>query len=319
MKMISASDLIATLDAASLIDALDAAFRAAIVAPLRHHHTMARRNEPDAVLLAMPAWTDRVADDADPVIGVKLVTVVPGNTERGLPSVHGSYVLMSGITGVPLAIVDGTTLTHLRTAAASALAARYLARTDATRLLMVGAGAMAPHLIAAHASVRPIADVAIWARDPQKSAALAASLGGRPFRVRAVDDLDAALGAADIVSSATLSMQPLIKGRLLRAGTHVDLVGAYTPDMREADDDVIRRARVYVDTIDGATHEAGDIVQPLKSGVLTEAAIVGDLFGLTAGRVGGRATADEITLFKSVGTALEDLAAARLAYQRAGA
>jgi ornithine cyclodeaminase len=184
---------------------------------------------------------------------------------------------------------------------------------------MVGAGALAPHLIRAHASVRPIAEVAIWARDVAKAEALAASLKTERYNVRVVTDLDAAIGEADIVSSATMASEPLVLGRFLAPGTHVDLVGAYTPHMREADDDAVTRARVYVDTIEGATHEAGDIVQPLASGVLTLAAIVGDLHDLAHGRVAGRGSADEITLFKSVGTALEDLAAAKLAYDRTSA
>ena len=320
MKMISASDLHATLDPVSLINALDDAFRSEIRAPLRHHHPMARSGEPGAILLLMPAWTEMgVVAQADPVIGIKIVTLVPGNASRGEGTVLGSYMLMSGVTGAPLAVLDGTTLTHLRTAAASALGARYLARENASRLVMVGAGAMVPHLIAAHASIRPIREVSIWARDIAKSTALAASMSGRAYSVRAITDLDTAIGEADIVSSATLSAHPLVHGRFLSPGMHVDLVGAYTPDMREADDDAIRRARVYVDTIEGATHEAGDIVQPLKSGVLAPDGIVGDLFGLAGGRIGGRASADEITLFKSVGTALEDLAAAKLAFDRASA
>lgn len=317
LKTISAADLIATLDAPSLINALDDAFRAKIVAPLRHHHTMSRHGEPDAVLLAMPAWTDQsTAGQTDPVIGVKLVTLVPGNAARGVGTVLGSYILMSGVTGEMLAVLDGTTLTHLRTAAASALAARYLARADAHRLLMIGAGAMAPHLIAAHASVRGITDVAIWARDAARAEALAGAMAGRSYNVRVVTDLDRAVGEADIVSAATLAMDPLVHGRYLKPGTHVDLVGAYTPQMREADDDAITRARVYVDTMEGATHEAGDIVQPLKSGVLSRSDIIGDLHDLAQGRVAGRTSATEITLFKSVGTALEDLAAAQLAYDR---
>ncbi len=317
MKTISASDLIRVLDPLAIVNALDDAFRSSIVAPLRHHHTMARVGEPDAILLAMPAWTDQShGGTEEAVIGVKLVTVVPGNGARGLTGVMGSYVLMSGVTGAPLAILDGTTLTHLRTAAASALAARYLARTESSRLLAVGSGALMPHLIKAHTSVRPITYLTIWARDSAKADAMARSLAALNLDIRVVSDLDRAVGEADIVTCATMSMTPLVHGEWLKPGTHVDLVGAYTPAMREADDEAIRRARVYVDTMEGATHEAGDIVQPLKSGVLTTDAIVGDLFALANGRAQARTSATEITLFKSVGTALEDLAAAKLAYDR---
>ncbi|MDR3495961.1 MAG: ornithine cyclodeaminase family protein [Ancalomicrobiaceae bacterium] len=314
MRAVGADELIASLDSPSLIAALADAFREGVVTPLRHHHTLSRPGEPDAVLLMMPAWS--IGEAADAYIGVKLVTVVPGNAARGVASVQGSYVLMSGLTGEPLAILDGTTLTLLRTAAASALAARSLARADAARLVMIGAGAMAPHLIAAHASVRPIREVVIWNRDRAKAEALAARLAGRGYSVTAADDLDAAVASADIVSAATMSRQPLVRGRFLKPGTHVDLVGAYTPEMRESDDAAVARARVFVDTREGATHEAGDIVQPLNNGTLTLDRIEADLFDFAHGRHPGRGSDDEITLFKSVGTALEDLAAARLAWER---
>jgi ornithine cyclodeaminase len=183
-------------------------------------------------------------------------------------------------------------------------------------MVMVGAGALAPRLIAAHASVRPVREVLIWNRNPDRAAALAATLDRADISVRATDDLAGAVAAADIVSSATLSPDPLIRGDWLRPGTHVDLVGAFTPEMREADDRAVSRASVHVDTRGGAMKEAGDIVQPLAAGVLAESAIHGDLFDLAAGRAKGRGTAEEITLFKSVGTAIEDLAAAALVYRR---
>ena len=181
---------------------------------------------------------------------------------------------------------------------------------------MIGAGAMAPHLIAAHASVRPIREVVIWSRDPAKAEALAARLAGRAYHVTAAADLDEAVASADIVSAATMSRTPLVHGRFLAPGTHVDLVGAYTPEMRESDDEAVVRARVFVDTREGAMHEAGDIVMPLRNGTLTAERIEADLFDFAAGRHSGRRTDEEITLFKSVGTALEDLAAARLAWER---
>ncbi|MDR3373290.1 MAG: ornithine cyclodeaminase family protein [Ancalomicrobiaceae bacterium] len=314
MRAVGADELLASLDSPSLIDALATAFREGVVTPLRHHHTLKRPGEQDAVLLMMPAWSGGEGTDA--YIGVKLVTVVPGNAARGVASVQGSYVLMSGVTGAPLAVLDGTTLTLLRTAAASALAARHLARRDASRLVMIGAGAMAPHLIAAHASVRPIREVVIWSRDPTNAEALAARLADRAYHVTAAADLDEAVASADIVSAATMSRTPLVQGRFLAPGTHVDLVGAYTPEMRESDDEAVARARVFVDTREGAMHEAGDIVVPLRNGTLTPERIEADLFDFAAGRHAGRATEEEITLFKSVGTALEDLAAARLAWER---
>ena len=207
-------------------------------------------------------------------------------------------------------------LTLKRTAAASALASSYLSRPDCERLLMVGTGALAPHLIMAHASVRPICNVLVWGRSPEKAAKLAKRLDRREFRVDYTEDLPAAAQGADIISCATLSHDPLVLGEWLRPGQHLDLVGGFKPDMRETDDASIRRARVFVDTRAGACTEAGDIVQPVESGVLDPDDIAGDLFELTRGERAGRRFYDQITLFKSVGTALEDLAAARLAVER---
>lgn len=304
------------LTRAGMVEALRVGFREAVVTPVRHHHPMNRAGEPEAMLLLMPAWSDTasaIAEDA--VMGVKIVSVVPGNAARGVASVVGAYVLMSGVTGAPLAVLDGTRLTLWRTAGASALAADHLARADAHRLVMVGAGSLSRHLIEAHAAIRPITDVAIWNRSLAKAEALAADFAGRPFRVRAVADLESAVREADVVSAATMSTEPLIRGAWLKPGTHVDLVGGYTPAMREADDTAIARARVFVDTRAGAMTEAGDLTRPLASGALRREAVVGELAELCRGDVAGRGSAEEITLFKSVGTALEDLVAARLVHR----
>lgn len=293
-----------------LIEALRAMFRDGCEAPTRHHHTVPVPGEPDATLLLMPAW------QSGKQIGVKLATVFPGNGARGLPGVMGNYMLLDGATGAPQALIEGQALTARRTAAASALAADYLAPTTAARLLMVGTGALAPRLIEAHAAVRPIEEVALWGRRPARAAELAENLGLPGITVRPVDDLKAAVAHADIISCATLSTTPLLEGAWLRPGQHLDLVGAFRPDMRESDDEAVRRARVYVDTRDGAFAEAGDIVQPLAAGVIARDDIVADLYDLTRGTAAGRASAEEITLFKSVGTALEDLAAAILLWER---
>jgi ornithine cyclodeaminase len=243
------------------------------------------------------------------------VTVFPSNGERGLPSVMGSYVLISARDGQPLALIDGRMLTLKRTAAASALAAKYLSRPDASRLAVIGTGALAPHLIVAHASVRPIGELVVWGRDREKAERLARNFDGRRLKARAAASLEEAVGWADTISCATLSQDPLVLGRWLKPGQHVDLVGGFTPSMREADDEAIARARVYVDTYAGATKEAGDIVQPLANGTLDAKQIAGELAELAQGRVSGRSFHNQITLFKSVGTALEDLAAAELVYE----
>jgi ornithine cyclodeaminase/alanine dehydrogenase-like protein (mu-crystallin family) len=207
-------------------------------------------------------------------------------------------------------------LTVWRTAAASALAARFLARADASRMLMVGAGALAPYLIRAHASVRPIREVMIWNRNPAGAERLAQSFAGAAFAVRAVSDLEAAARTADLISTATISSEPLVHGAWLAPGTHVDSVGAYRPEMRETDDALVIGARVYVDTFAGAFGEAGDILQPLKAGLISREHVRGELAGLVHGRVPGRQSESEITFFKSVGASLEDLAAAIEVYER---
>ncbi len=312
MRIITGDEVGALLDDRALIEALRAMFVAGCALPDRHHHTIPTKEGEAATLLLMPAW-----QPGGP-IGIKLVTVFPGNGALDLPAVMGNYMLLDGATGAPLALIDGQALTARRTAAASALAAEYLAATDASRLVMVGTGALAPHLIAGHASVRPISQVDIWGRTPDKAEALARSLERRGFAVRAVTDLAQAVKDADIISCATLTKEPLIEGAWLRAGQHLDLVGGFTPEMREADDEAVRRATVFVDTHAGATKAAGDLVQPLASGALKENEIAGDLFALTRGTCKGRTDADEITFFKSVGTALEDLAAAQLVIEKLG-
>jgi ornithine cyclodeaminase len=312
LRFVSSGEIAGLLSFPALIDAIEAAFRRSITVPVRHHHTLPRPDG-DATALLMPAWTSEGTEDD--VYGTKLVTVFPGNAARGIESITGLYILNSGATGQPLAVMDARALTVWRTAAASALAARYLAREDASRLALIGAGALAPYLARAHASVRPIRSITIWNRTLAKAEALAESLRREGFEATAEADRGAAIAGADIVTSATLSPQPLVEGRYLAPGQHVDLVGGFTPIMREADDAAIRRARVYVDTRAGAGKEAGDIVIPLASGVLAADAIQGDLFELTAGTAKGRGSADEITLFKSVGTAIEDLAAAELVWK----
>jgi len=310
MRTVTAEEIRQVLTYPALIAALEQAFRGDIDVPVRHHHTIARPDA-DATLLLMPAWNR----DSERFLGCKLVTVFPANAARGNPSVHGSYFLMSGETGEPLAVMEGRELTAWRTAAASALAARHLARADASHLLMIGAGALAPHLVHAHASVRPIRRVTLWNRTRERADALAVGLQNG-FDVTVTADLDTALGEADIVSCATLSSAPLVQGVRLKPGAHVDLVGGFTPAMREADDEAVRRARFYVDTRSGALKEAGDIVDPIRRGVIAEGDVQGDLFDLCRGTAAGRETPDEITLFKSVGTAIEDLAAAMLVWRR---
>ena len=315
MRVVTADETNRALTYPALIEALREAFRADIETPLRHTHMIAQPGGSEAKVLLMPAWTN----SGERLVGCKIVSVYPDNLKIGKPSVYGSYMLMSGETGEPLAVMDGTVLTAWRTACASALAASYLAREDASHLLMIGAGALAPHLIRAHMAVRPIRRVTLWNRTRGHAVKLAFGLAVGGIAAEIADDLEAAVREADIVSCATLSAQPLVRGKWLKKGAHLDLVGAYTPKMRESDDDAVRRARVYVDTRAGAPKEGGDIAQPLKSGVLKKDAIRGDLYELCRGNAKGRTAASQITLFKSVGTAIEDLAAAMLVWRNLGA
>lgn len=312
MRVFSAAEVDGLLAFPPLIDALAEAFRGDMVVPVRHHHAIERPDAQTAMMLLMPAWT---AGASPGFLGTKVVNVFPDNSKRGLPSVHGSYLLMSGDTGVPLAVMDGARLTLWRTAAASALASRFLSRADARRLTMVGAGALAPFLIRAHAAVRPIDSVRIWNHRPERAHALAATLAAEGIEASVAPSLETAVRDADIISCATLSKEPVVRGQWLSPGTHLDLVGAYTPAMRESDDDAVLRARVFVDTFGGALKEAGDIVQPLAAGIVPREHVLADLFALCRGTFSFERKPSDITLFKSVGTAIEDLAAAMLVYR----
>ncbi len=305
MKIISAAELarVATYDA--VIAALREGFRAEIATPVRHHH------ETSAVstLLLMPAWSAEWT-------GLKTVVVKTDNAAKNLPTVQASYLLIDNATGATVAIMDGTELTRRRTAAAGALAADYLARPDASTLVLVGAGALGAHFARAHAAVRPIKNVFIYNRSPEKAKNLAAELRHDSFEAVAVTDLEKAVRRADIISCITASTAPIVKGAWLRPGAHVDLAGAFRPTMRETDGEVVAKARVFVDTRDGALSEAGDLLQARDEGKFDFDSIQGDLFDLCRGVVKGRRSPDEITLFKSSGTALEDLAAAIMVYLR---
>ena len=305
MRLYPADDVAARLPWRPLVEALREQFGREVISPVRHHHEIGS----PGILLVMPAWTDTLA-------GVKLVTVYPDNPSRGHPSIQGQYLLFDTATGTPLAVMDAATITLHRTAAASVLAAGYLARSDSRRLLLCSTGRLAPYIARAYAAVLGVDSVRVWGRKPERAVALAALLTAEGLDAAPVADPDEALAWADIVTCATMSRAPLFDGRRLRPGTHVDLIGGFTYEMRESDDETIRRARVYVDTREGALAEAGDLLQPIAAGVFRAEDIVGDLFDLCRGVVKGRASDEDITLFKSVGCALEDLAAAELVYRK---
>ena len=305
MQFFDAATIRARLPWPRMLAALDEALRSEVHAPLRVRHAIDVPGLPAGLLLLMPAWrTGRH-------IGVKLVTVFPGNATHGERSVEALYVLLNANTGVPVAILDGEELTARRTAGASAYAANRLARRDARRLLMVGAGRQCRGLIDAHCHVRPIAHVAIWSRTLAHAEQTAAACTRDGIPAHATQDLDAALANADIVSCATLSTAPLVLGRSLFPGTHLDLVGAYNLHMRETDDEAMRRADlIVVDDRQAALAEGGDVVQAIRSGAIDAGKVAADLRDLARSAHPGRTRDDQVTVFKSVGFALEDLAAA---------
>ena len=308
LRHFNADDVHGALDYVALVGALREGFRAGANSPVRSSHAVTAEGDR---LLLMPAW-DGVG------LGVKIVTVFPGNRGRGVASVAALYVLMDGVTGHPVALIDGEALTLRRTGAASALASSYLSREDATHLVLVGTGALAPFMAAAHCATRPIDRVSVWGRSRASAERTAAGLSSNGLAAVPVPDLQRALADADIVCCATTSREPVLPGEWVRPGTHVDLVGAFTPDMRESDDALIARAELFVDTFAGALKEAGDLVQPMQRGVIAREDVRAEMADLVSGRHPGRTQEASITLFKSVGTALEDLCAARLVAQRLG-
>ena len=301
MRVYSAADVHAALPWGLLAGALEAAFVAtgetAAQVPLRHAHAL---GQGDALLL-MPAWDDSL-------VITKLVTVMP----RAAHAVQASLMVLDRASGVPLALMDGEAITLRRTAATSALTARHLALPDAHTLLLVGCGSLAGWLARAHLALSPsLQRVLVWGRRPAAARCLAEALASEGLPAQAAPDLEAAVHAAQIISCATTATQPLLRGAWLQPGTHLDLVGGFRPEMREADDEAVARSRVVVDTYPGALAEAGDIVQPLQRQVIGRQHLLADLAELLRGQRNVRQRATDVTLFKSVGTALEDLAAAR--------
>jgi ornithine cyclodeaminase len=294
-----------------LVPALRAAFATGAQVPPRHVHavdTAAGDSSSKGTVLIMPAWSDAG------FLGIKTINIFPGNSERGLPGLHATYVLYDARTGVPLAMMDGNEITARRTAAASALGASFLARTDARRLLVLGTGRIARMLPAAHASVRPIDELWVWNHRPEGAQALAAQWRAEGWNARAATDLEAAVRQADIVSCATLATSPLVRGEWLAPGSHLDLIGSFTPAMREADVRCFEGALTWVDT-DEALQKSGDLLDAMAAGTLRAQEVRGTLATLCRGERPGRTNDSERTVFKAVGSALEDLAAATLVWQ----
>jgi ornithine cyclodeaminase/alanine dehydrogenase-like protein (mu-crystallin family) len=311
MKLYDTATTRAALPFDALVAALEAMFVAGCEVPARHVHSIAGASGEQGKVLIMPAW------QPGGYMGIKTVNIFPGNAARGMPGLFSTYLLYDATTGAPLAQIDGNEITSRRTAAASALAARYLAREDAGKLLVVGTGRVASLLPYAYRTVRPIREVVVWSRNHDAALRLAAGLSADGFNARASAGLETAARQADIVTCATLATEPVIRGEWLRAGSHLDLIGSFTPQMREADDACFAGAHLFVDTVE-ALQKSGDLLGPMARGVFAPGDIGGTLEALCRGQVAGRRDDGQRTVFKSVGTALEDLAAAILVIAGAG-
>ena len=281
------------------------------IVPLRHHHDFPNpKVNSDSTLLLMPAW------NPSKNAGVKIVTVSPENGQFDLPSIQGTYIYFNATKGTLKAVIEAKSLTVKRTAATSALASSYLSRIDSSSLLMIGTGALSVNLIKAHASIRPIKTVYIWGRSFEKAKAISETLKNEIFSIQPIENIIEKISEVDIISCATLSKIPLVLGKYLKLGQHIDLVGAYKKDMREADDVAIAKASIFLDTFQGGLKESGDIVIPIQKGIIKEEDIKADLFQLCSNKKQGRVNDIEITVFKSVGHALEDLVAASYYYKK---
>ncbi|WP_454625244.1 ornithine cyclodeaminase family protein [Bradyrhizobium cenepequi] len=311
MLTIGADEAARLLPMDGLIHHLRAFFIEGCEAPQRHHHRIPVPGEPDATLLLMPSWQQK--SDHAGLLGIKMVAVFPGNAARKMPALTSVYQLFDSGTGVQLATIAGDVLTARRTAATSSLAASYLTREDATNLLILGSGRIAGLLPEAYRAIRDIRRISVWNVNTDSASRMIDRLRESGHDAIGVSDLEQAVRNADIISSATLATAPLIKGEWLQPGVHVDLIGAFTPTMREADDEAVARSAMFVDTYD-ALHEAGDLVHPINAGILSREDVKGSLAELCSGAVHGRQSRDDITMFKAVGTALADLAAASLVY-----
>ena len=304
MLQISAEQILDCFNYQEFIPILKEAFCGDYEVPNRHHYDYDNGVGPNkSVLLIMPAWSNKE------YVGVKVVTVSPYNGQFNLPGIQGVYTLIEAKNGLVKAQIDAKVLTVKRTAATSALASSFLSRKDAKTLLMVGTGALSSELIEAHCTVRPIEKVLIWGRNFGKAQRMAAEFKLENIEFTAIASIKEGITEADIISVATLSQEPLVFGKWLKPGQHLDLVGAYRPDIREADDECINVSSVFIDH-EGAIKETGDVVIPLSNGTLDKKDIKADLFELCNGKKKGRMNNEEITWFKSVGHALEDLSGA---------
>jgi alanine dehydrogenase len=323
VPMIDAAGVTAALPLDACIELMENALRAydrgAVVQPLR---SVIQLPDGSGSLYTMPAF---IAEP--PALAVKMITIFHGNAARSLPTHQGIVVVFDPQTGTPSLLLDAARLTAIRTAAVSAVATRALARADAAVLAMLGTGVQARSHIEALALVRPIREVRVWGRSRERARQLAREIaagtaptggpgGSSPLEVIVCDSAADAVSDADIVCTTTSAREPMLRGEWLKRGAHINAIGASTPDAREVDSAAVAMARIFVDSIDAALTEAGDLLLPLGEGV-TDAKDWSPIGAVLNGTASGRATEDDITLFKSVGLAIEDAAAAaHIARQR---
>ena len=308
MKIISAEHINSVLKYPDLIDHLDNGFSRPFEMPKRQVFNLNPGTENKDAFAVLPAWNEEF-------LAVKAFTYFPSNYAHNKSALHSNILLFNRSHGEPLALLDGASVTHWRTAAVSALASRYLSNPDASRLLLLGTGDLAPHLIAAHLCVRPIDSVTIWGRNSHKAHALATSLSSQYPGVNFSAQLEVKLAAldSDISVGATGSPCPILYGSWIKPGTHVDLLGNHNSDQRECDSELITKAEVFVDSKVNVLNEAGELLIPIREGVFSESAILGELSQLCNKTIPGRQSLSAITLFKSVGTAISDLLTAEKA------
>jgi ornithine cyclodeaminase/alanine dehydrogenase len=315
MLVISRKDLENILTMEEVIEAVEVAFtdyaRGRWVIPSRTHFTL-----PEGIVLHMPSFLSS-GEEGEGILGAKLVSVFPENPEKGLPLIYGLYLLYDPSTGRPLALIDGVYLTGIRTGAASAVATKYLSRKDSRTLGIIGAGVQAGFHLTAILAVRDIEVCYLFDTMEDRAGGFAADYSGKlRVKLKVLSSADEVVGKSDVVVTVTTSPMPVFSGSSLREGTHLNAIGAFTPETREVDSETVKRACLFVDSYEGALSEAGDLLIPMKEGVISRQDIRAELSEIVTGVMPGRTTEEEITLFKSVGFAIEDAAVARLAYNR---
>ncbi|MDE0834954.1 MAG: ornithine cyclodeaminase family protein [Akkermansiaceae bacterium] len=309
MKIFTADQVHQTLSYPDFLETLASTFGGDFTMPPRQLMPLAPEGPGHDAFAMLPAWNDEV-------IALKAFTYFPENQAPDL-TVYAQILLFDRKNGAPLALVDGTSVTYRRTAGVSALASRFLSRADSEEMLLINTGRLAPFLIDAHASVRPLKRVRIWGRNAEKANQLAKDLGqDRPeLEITAIDDIESGCTSADLIVCATNSPQPLVHGAWVKPGTHTDFLGNHHPKHSECDTALVVNARVWVDSKTNCFREAGEILIPIAEGKIPSEHVLGDLAMLCRGEAPKRTSDDEITLFKSVGSALGDLAGARAVWE----